>query len=382
MSVMALSLAISCEDPILKTDEGSEYFEIGGDGGQCEIVLTTNLKYNVEIPEEAQDWISYKIDPIKTRSTRNERILFNINKNATGITRKATVSISDTKQNSSITVFFRQAPSYLTISVSEGALTSQMMQYDYQKIEKLKIVGRLNSDDFKFMREVMRIEDLDLSEVDITEIPSQAFYRYAFLRQITLPKKLLIIQDKAFYYASRLEAVTIPASVTTIGDYAFEGDGSVTWSNLSTVSFEKGSQLKTIGQGAFSYRTMTKIEFPASVETIGSFAFRFCKSLDTITFESNSQLKSIGFDAFDGCKELKIVDMSECTGVSDIGSDTLRSTGIQIFLIGTKTPPKILAGSLGNEIKKAILKVPSGCVDAYKAATYWKDFGGITALDE
>ena len=50
-------------------------------------------------------------------------------------------------------------------------------------------------------------------------------------------------------------------------------------SSLATVTFENGSQLKTIGggssyYGAFSYCTaLTSIEIPASVETIEAAAF-------------------------------------------------------------------------------------------------------------
>ena len=70
-------------------------------------------------------------------------------------------------------------------------------------------------------------------------------------------------------------------------------------SKLATVTFEKGSQLKTIGgrygSGAFANCTaLTAIEIPASVETIEATAFKRCSSLATVTFEKGSQLKTIG----------------------------------------------------------------------------------------
>ena len=79
-----------------------------------------------------------------------------------------------------------------------------------------------------------------------------------------------------------MTSIKIPASVKTIEEAAFKG-----CSSLATVTFEKGSQLKTIGgdsysSGAFSDCTaLTSIEIPASVETIEAAAFRGCSKLAT-----------------------------------------------------------------------------------------------------
>ena len=96
------------------------------------------------------------------------------------------------------------------------------------------------------------------------------------------------------FYQSDLRSVVIPTNVTTVGYSAFKR-----CSSLTTVTFEKESQLKTIGgdyyYGAFSDCTaLTSIEIPASVETIGNTAFSDCSKLTTITFEKGSLLKTIG----------------------------------------------------------------------------------------
>ena len=71
---------------------------------------------------------------------------------------------------------------------------------------------------------------------------------------------------------------------------------------VATVTFEKGSQLKTIGggysnssdyYGAFSDCPITSIEIPASVETIEAAAFKGCLALAKITFEKGINLKKI-----------------------------------------------------------------------------------------
>jgi hypothetical protein len=99
------------------------------------------------------------------------------------------------------------------------------------------------------------------------------------------------------------KAIEIPASVESIGEGAF----SLCY-NLTTVTFEEGSQLKSIGDDAFSgappfsgmtsQTPITSITIPASVETIGENAFSNCTSLTSVIFEEGSQLKSIGKGAF------------------------------------------------------------------------------------
>ena len=79
-------------------------------------------------------------------------------------------------------------------------------------------------------------------------------------------------------------------------------EGTSYCSKLATVTFEKGSQLKTIGggysnssdyYGAFSDCPITSIEIPASVETIEAAAFKGCLALAKITFEKGINLKKI-----------------------------------------------------------------------------------------
>ena len=85
--------------------------------------------------------------------------------------------------------------------------------------------------------------------------------------------------------------------MTSIGDYAFQSCTS-----LATVTFAEGSQLASIGNGAFSgCSALQSIEIPASVTSIGSNAFQNCTSLAMVTFAKGSQLESIGRDVFYGC---------------------------------------------------------------------------------
>ena len=588
-------------------------------GGTQEIKLTTNLDYTVEIPDNAKSWLS--LAP-QTRAMREDTIVFEVTANE-GIQRYATVALKDEQDNTLQTIIFRQLGTCTEVHVeAKGELENVLADYDYANIESLKITGVLNDVDFLFIYHMMpNLVDLDIAEINITALPTKAFYNSTNVEKLILPNTLTTIGKSMFTASKQLKYVIIPNGVTAIEDEAFNGCRALTsieipasvqtigmgafWnspletvtfgkdsqlevikdifsseccitsivipanvkmiearafkgcSSLKTVTFEKGSQLKTIGgnynnpnyNGAFSDCTaLTSIEIPASVETIEKVAFSGCSKLATVTFEKGSQLKSIGGgkslgafmdctaltsieipasvetieaaafsgcsslktvifekgsnlktigkaafygffgkcpitsieipasvetieqEAFKGCsklatvtfekgsqlksigggkslgafmdctaltsieipasvetieatafigcssletvtfekgsqlqtigggydsnndriygafcqlKKLTTVDMSECTRVNEIGAFAFyRDSELRLFKIGTETPPTCGLNCFYGLSSYSVLKVPAGCADAYKAKSNWGNFASITGLDE
>ena len=551
-------------------------------GGTQEIKLTTNLDYTIEIPEDAQSWLSLAPE---TRALREDTIVFEVTANE-GMQRYTTVALKDEQGKILQTIIFRQLGTCTEVHVeTKGELENELAGYDYANIESLKITGVLNDVDFLFIYRMMpNLKNLDIAEVNITALPIQAFYKSTNVENLILPNTLITIGEEMFYQ-SKLKTVVIPANATTIGNSAFEQCASlisidipanvetigtaafrgcsklatVTFekasqlktistafsscpiisieipasvetietsafrgcSKLATVTFEKGSQLKTIRSadsyyphtyyGAFSFCPITSIEIPASVETIEAAAFKGCSSLATVTFEKGSQLKTISGDystgstsnysgvfsdctalksieipasvetieaaafkgcsslttvtfekesqlkiigggygysysgtfyyygafsdctalksieipasvetievvAFKGCsslitvtfekgsqlkiigggfrsgsyhgafcqlKNLMTVDMSACTQVKTIDEYAFYDDSeLRLFKIGTETPPTCGSSAFVGINPYSVLKVPSGCADTYRTTYGWKNFASITGLDE
>ena len=189
----------------------------------------------------------------------------------------------------------------------------------------------------------------------------------------------------AFSDCTALTSIEIPASVESIEECAFQG-----CSQLASVTFEKGSMLKTIGGrvyaynkdncrygafGAFTGCPITSIEIPASVETIEVAAFQDCSQLVSVTFEKGSKLKTIGGKSVYG----GVISGSKVYYYYYGG---FASTALQLFVIDAETPPQCNNYAFYGVNSSAVLKVPSKSVIKYKMASEWKNFSSILGLDE
>lgn len=120
--------------------------------------------------------------------------------------------------------------------------------------------------------------------------------------------KVTAIGEHAFIPSrtiTKVSSVFIPATVTSIGGFAFR-----CCKFLATVTFAEGSQLKSIGVSAFSgtepaHPIFKEIQIPDSVETISTNAFHNCQDLESITLPAS--LETIESSAFSTCRNLSEV---------------------------------------------------------------------------
>lgn len=145
----------------------------------------------------------------------------------------------------------------ITLKLTEaGTLPNKIGSSKKDLITNLKIIGKINGTDLRFIREMAggdvhgdrtsgNLSVLDLSEVKIVEGGDYYYYNY---------------YNRPFYTSNDI-----------IGKYTFSGCSS-----------------------------LTSVNIPSSVTEIGEYAFSNCKGLKSIyVFAKN--VPTIGTDAFDGC---------------------------------------------------------------------------------
>ena len=148
---------------------------------------------------------------------------------------------------------------------------------------------------------------------NLTKINGQCFSGCTGLTSVTLPKNLVEIAYEAFHNCSSLASITIPASVTIMNNRSGSNDmlslkrGVFSGcTSLKSVTFESGSKLEMISTWCFyGCTSLTEITIPASVTTIGCYAFAN-SGITKVTFENtsgwngykitaNNQILSTGF---------------------------------------------------------------------------------------
>jgi len=138
----------------------------------------------------------------------------------------------------------------------------------------------------------------------VTAIPSAAFYRADYLKDILLPSTLKYVHSSAFQECFALTVIDLPSGIVKVGASAFKGCTYLTRivmpTELITIednAFEEcinlqapvlSNKLEEIGSRAFyNCDTFDEINIPNSVVTIGSNAFSSCDMLSNVVLSIN-----------------------------------------------------------------------------------------------
>lgn len=174
---------------------------------------------------------------------------------------------------------------------------------------QLRIHGPLNNDDWAKIRQMHNLRDIDLTDVQISEIPNSAFSGLSYLRNILLPEGITRIGNNAFENRP-LTRIHIPTAVKEIGQMAFKN------SSVQEVTFAEDSQLETIGhQAFFRCQSLKAFEMPATVSTVSSAAFMNCYNMTTLHFS----------DA------VKTIEANTCYGMNSLNNLHLPANLIRIW---------------------------------------------------
>lgn len=285
-------------------------YSVNSDGGDIDLVVTTNMPYNIVIPSEAQSWISLKPE---TKATITETKTLVIGKNTEYQKRFATVILTDTENNTIQTIeVLQDAAAFngdLSITVSsEGTLSSVLSSYSYTTIKSISISGPLNDADYKFIKNSLTsLRSLDLSgatgvepnfknhssTLDLVILPScqtsisESAFNAASIVKIVLPENLQSIGNYAFYNCSKMTgAVTVPKTVNYIGTKAFDG------TKIESFTLADGIQLTKFEESSLP-PTITALRIPASIISLNYTDFTNLKSLKSLSFEDDALITEI-----------------------------------------------------------------------------------------
>lgn len=273
------------------------------------------------------------------------------------------------------------AREYIVVHSPEaGRLEKTMVdryELDVTAIKNLKLTGEIGAADYTFMRNKMTsLMRLNLKEVEskidgVYKIPSSAFSGKTTLIKCVLPDKLERIESGAFSSTSLTGTVQLP-----------EG--------LKYVS-------------GFSSTKITKVQFPSTLEEIGSSAFSSCKSLmceislphslkriEGSAFSSSAikgnlalpeGLEYIGSSAFSSCSGLT-GSLTIPSGVHIIYSSSFSSCGFTGNLTLPMGLTEIQSSAFSGTKFKGELNIPSTVTTIGGSAFKNTEFNGTLVLPE
>ena len=193
-----------------------------------------------------------------------------------------------------------------------GTLPQKISDFDKNLITHLKIKGKINGTDLRFIREMAGVSvtgektdgelaNLDLSEAQIVsggdcyyqdysdnkhytsddELGVGFFLKCKSLKAITLPGNLKSVGEYAFQECSSLETLNLPSGITSIGNNAF-------WGCSSLRSLPLPSGLISIGDRAFERcESLISLHLPSSLTSLGELVIAGCYGLTNLTLHSN-----------------------------------------------------------------------------------------------
>lgn len=222
-----------------------------------------------------------------------------------------------------------------------GSLGSEVLSHvnHVNDVTDLKVIGEMNAADWNVLKMMTNIVTLDLSEAVATSIPNSQFSGRSALYEFKFPQKLQSIGNEAFK-GTAIFKVDLPETVTTIGDGAFrECRGLCDVDLRSQVKSIPNNcfynsyilqhvvlpdSLTSIGEYSFYHTRIDSLNLPSTLKTIGQYAF-YDSCIDYNRVEFPASLNSIGNSAF---YYASFAEGIKLAGAVSIGQEAFESASI------------------------------------------------------
>lgn len=271
----------------------------------------------------------------------------------------------------------------------------------------LKVVGRMNDADIKFLKQVTGkngyIKAIDLTYASgIERIDRNTFEEGAILSTIRFASSIRELGWGAFCMCERLNSITMTSDIENIENFSFNG-----CTNLATITLPKN--LKNLGNQSFggcskleefkiaaSNKHFNAVEgvllnkkgdvivkypagksnkayvFPSTVKAIGDYAFFMCDQLRNL--ELPEGIVAVGEYAFGSCSNIQAITLPST--IKEVKNGAFNKCDMLMTLNVLATEPPVFTPDehLANHIS---VYVPLQSVDAYRNAEGWKNVQNI-----
>ena len=264
-----------------------------------------------------------------------------------------------------------------TVNVETAGTLSTLIKGNDLNVTDLTLTGNINKADIAFIRQNMKVETLDLKDANIVaysekvgettiEYPANEFPANVFQKKEN---------DDAII---PLKKIIFPASMTSVGSYAFNSSSQ---SQLETVDFSNCSNLETIKGYAFEFcNKITGIDLSghANLKSIEEYGFGQTGA-KTINLEGCSALESIGDRAFYQSYECTVLNLKGCTALKTIGNraflnlskNSSKTAGYNLVLdFSTCTSLETICESGCQSAKAVAFILPASVKELQKNAFY------------
>lgn len=256
----------------------------------------------------------------------------------------------------------------------EKTMTDRL-EMDVTKVKNLKLTGEISTADYEFMRDKMTsLMRLNLKEVEskidgVYKIPKNAFNGKKTLIKCVLPDKLERIELHAFEGTSLTGTLQLPEGLKYVT--GFKG------TKITNVQFP--STLEEIGSSAFSSckSLMCEISLPHSLKRIENSAFSSSAIKGNLALPES--LEYIGGSAFSSCSGLT-GSLTIPSGVHVIYSSAFSSCGFTGNLTLPMGLTEIQSSAFSGTKFKGELNIPSTVTIIGSSAFANTEFNGTLVL--
>lgn len=299
-----------------------------------------------------------------------------------------------------------------SILLGEGGNLRELMQGDDNDYITLSFTGKMNGDDFRYLRE-MNVENLNIADVNIIEggeayVPSRftkdnvvgyGMFADMDIRSVVLPLTAESVEEQALKDCASLVSLTMPANASVIlpsdGCYALE-EIEVPAANKHYRSIDGILYDADVTQIVWMPMGKTgEIELPATVTAVGAYAFRGCRFTEFVMGNNvkemgqaafygskvekavlSDALKTIATAAFQKCASLKEVHLGNATEL--LGEYVFDGTLIEHLYVNATIPPVCYDNTFVNNaidiFDHCTLHVPSASAVMYRNHRHWGKF--------